>query len=267
MLGFSLRGSAAFEEWILARREAFRQKARRAFAALASGREQQGENQKALQAASRLAELDPFDEQACRQVMHLLAAGGRQNEALAHYEHFRTFLSGELRQAPQAETSALYERLSREQREKPALTDRRHNLPASLAPLIGREAELVDLQARILDPTARLLTVLGPGGIGKSRLALEAARGLLDFFAQGVFLIQLSPLATQEGVLPAVAGALGLPPSPQKPPLAQVQDYLREKSLLLVLDGCEARLESVPLLLEILRAAPGVKFLATSRAG
>ena len=132
--------------------------------------------------------------------------------------------------------------------------------------MIGRQAELAELQARLLDPACRLLTVLGPGGSGKSRLALEAARGLLGRFADGIYLVSLSPLTSLEAILPSVAQAIGLQLKPQKPPLVQVQDYLRQKELLLVLDGCEGCCTGASLFMELLRLAPRLKVLATSRA-
>jgi predicted ATPase len=110
-----------------------------------------------------------------------------------------------------------------------------------------------------------LLNVLGPGGVGKSRLALEAGRGLLQRFADGVYLVNLSPLTSPEAILPSVAEALGLRIQAQKSPLVQIQDYLRQKELLLLLDGCEAMLDGIPLVLKLLSAAPDLKVLATSR--
>jgi DNA-binding SARP family transcriptional activator len=263
--GFSLRDSAAYEEWILVCRERYRLLARRALASLATFHERQGHTQDALGAARRLAELDPFDDGACQQVMRLLVACGSRSEALAYYENFRCTLRTELGLEPHLETIALYERIHRRKDGEPAPAPRRHNLPASLSPLIGREAELAGLQRRLLDPACRLLTVLGPGGSGKSRLALEAARGLLERFADGVYLVYLSPLTSPEAILPSVAEAVGLQIQPQKPLRAQVQDYLRQKELLLLLDGCEGLLEGVPLVLEMLRAATDLKVLATSR--
>ena len=262
---FSIPDSAAFDQWCLVARERYRLLARGALSNLASIHEQEGRAQPALEYARRLAELDPLDDSACQQLMRLLVSCGKRGDALSHYESFRSTLRADLNITPQAETTALYERIRLQLEVGPTPAARRHNLPASLSPLIGREAELAELQARLLDPSCRLLTVLGPGGLGKSRLALEAARGLLDCFADGVFLVPLSPLISPVAFLPSVAEALGLPIKPPKPPLTQVQDYLRQKELLLLLDGCEGLLEGVPLMLELMRAAPGLKVLATSR--
>lgn len=266
LAGFSLRDSPAYEEWTLVLRERCRQSARRALAILAACHERQEHIVEALQAARRLAELDPYDDEACRQLLRLLVASGQRSEALGRYESFRALLRTDLGLDPQPETADLYRRIRAQRDGEPLQAARRHNLPASLSPLIGREAEMNELQTCLLDPACRLLTVLGPGGSGKSRLALEAARGLLGRFVDGVYLVDLSPLASPQAILPGVAVTIGLRINPLKPPLAQVQDYLRQKELLLLLDGCEGLLEGVPLVLELLSAAPGLKVLATSRA-
>jgi len=261
----TIRDSATFDEWALVWRERTRLLASRALASLAGCYEQQGHLQEALLAARRLAELEPYDDGASQQLMRLLAACGKHSEALAHYEKFRLRLQAELEIAPQTETHALSERIRRMRSAKAGTASRTHNLPAALSPLIGREDELAELQGRLLDPACRLLTVLGPGGSGKSRLALEAARGLIERFAHGACLVSLSPLAALEAVVPSVAKALDLEIKGEKAPLEQVQNYLRQKELLLLMDGCEGLLESAPIFVEMLHAVPGLKILATSR--
>ena len=204
-----MRDSAPFEEWVLLKREGYRQDARLSFAYLADTHERQGHTREALQAARRLFELDPYDDDACAGLMRLLATSGQRSEALAVYERFRVCLHTDLNLEPAMETRHQYTRIRSQKETQPASYSRRHNLPASLSPLIGREAELKEVQRRLLDPDCRLLTILGPGGSGKSRLALEAARGLLDRFGDGVFLAPLSPLVSEELLLPALAAALG----------------------------------------------------------
>ena len=264
--GFSVRGSTVFENWALLKRESYRQDASRAFSSLAAYQERQGRTQDALQAARRLAELEPYDDGACQGLMRLLADCGQRGDALAVYERFRQRLRDDLEVEPEAQTRAFYDHIRLQKDGEPVPSARYTNLPASLSPLIGREAELAEVQQRLLDPACRLLTIVGPGGSGKSRLALEAARGLLDRFADGVFLVSLSPLISLESFIPGIAAALGLQIQEKKSPMLQVQDYLRRKELLLVLDGCEGFLEGVPQFLELLRLAPDLKLLATSRA-
>ena len=263
--GFSLPDGVAYQEWLLVQRERYRRKIHRVIACLIANHERYENTEQALQLARRLVALDPFDDGACQTLLRLLAASGLRSEALAHYESFCSGLRSELDLAPQAETTTLYKRILARKEGASVAAPRRHNLPASLSPIIGREAELAELQARLQDSDCRLLTVLGPGGAGKSRLALEAGRGLLTRFADGVYLVHLSPLGSLDALLPSIAEALGLRIQPNKPPLTQIQDYLRQKELLLLLDGCEAMLKGTPLVLQLMGAAADLKVLATSR--
>ena len=124
---------------------------------------------------------------------------------------------------------------------------------------------------RLADPDCRLLTVVGPGGIGKTCLVLEAAADVLsgvqdDGFADGVFFVSLAPLQSVEAIAPTVARALGFSPQGSREVRLQLLDYLREKEMLLILDNFEHLLEGVDLVLEVFRAAPKVKIVVTSRA-
>jgi DNA-binding SARP family transcriptional activator len=268
----SVRDSAAFDEWCLACRERYRRLAQCALAGLASSYEVRGQIPQAIEAARRLADLDPYDDRAIQGLMRLLAACGKRGEALAVFEHFRRSLHADLGIQPDSDTQELYARLRLQRETEPASPVRYTNLPASLSPLIGREAELAGVQQCLLEAagpgnstSCRLLTILGPGGSGKSRLALEAARGLRDNFADGVYQVQISPLVSFQSFLPTLSSALQLHLQETRAPLPQVQDYLRNKELLLVLDGCETMLDGAPLFLELLHSAPDLKMLVTSR--
>jgi len=141
----------------------------------------------------------------------------------------------------------------------------RHNLPAQPIPFVGRQTELAELNRLLADPSVRLITVAGAGGMGKTRLALEAAALHLDRFADGVYLVPLAPVPSPEGMVAAVAETAGLALS-QADPCRQLLDYLRAKSLLLILDNFEHVMDGAPLVADILAEAPGVKIVATSRA-
>jgi len=116
---------------------------------------------------------------------------------------------------------------------------RRHNLPAQLTSFVGREREVAAVRERLLDSGVRLLTLTGPGGVGKTRLALRAAAGLLERFGDGVCFVSLAPLADPALVPSAIAQALGLQEGGGRPLLPSLQAFLRDKRLLLVLDNCE----------------------------
>ncbi len=134
-----------------------------------------------------------------------------------------------------------------------------------LTPLIGRQAELQQLLQLLQDPSVRLVTILGPGGIGKTRLALEAIRSLQDHFHDGAVFIPLAQLNSIEELLPAVAGALQVQLPPEGDLQQAVLDHLSERRMLLVLDNLEHLLDEALLINDILVAAPGVKVLVTSR--
>jgi predicted ATPase len=142
----------------------------------------------------------------------------------------------------------------------------RHNLPHALTPFIGREAELAQVQRRLTSDDCRLLTLLGAGGSGKTRLAIEAARRLVDQFPDGLHLVSLADVPSVEGVVPVLLEALALQTQQGREPLAQLADFLRQKRLLLLLDSFETRLDAAGSVVSLLRAAPGLKVLATSRA-
>jgi len=139
------------------------------------------------------------------------------------------------------------------------------NLPQQLTPFIGRETELAEIATRLAAPDCRLLTLVGPGGMGKTRLALQAATEALDVFAHGVCYVRLAPLDSHQFLITAIADALKLSFHGPAEPKAQVLDYLQHKECLLFLDNFEHILAGVTLLSKIVMAASGVKLLVTSR--
>jgi DNA-binding SARP family transcriptional activator len=235
----SLRDSAAFEEWALLRREEFSRQALDVLHRLAECHERFGEVGRALAYARRQLELEPWDEKAQRQAMRLLALDGQRDAALAQYQACVRVLAQELDVEPEEATTELYACI-RDGGELPApdvLVP--HNLPAQLAPFVGRERELAEIVQRLADPACRLLSLVGPGGSGKTRLAIEAARAQLDAYKHGVYFCALAPLRSVEAIVPTVAQAIGLSFSPGPPPRRQLIGYLRHKRVLLVVDNCE----------------------------
>lgn len=141
----------------------------------------------------------------------------------------------------------------------------RHNLPAQSTTFIGRETEQAQLAALLADPHCRLLTLVGPGGIGKTRLALQAVTPQLEHYAQGIWFVALAPLLTDDLVAATCLETLNLGQQPHLTPNEQLLHYLRHKDLLLILDNFEHLPAAVGLVKAILSTAPQVKLLVTSR--
>jgi predicted ATPase/transcriptional regulator with XRE-family HTH domain len=140
-----------------------------------------------------------------------------------------------------------------------------HNWPPRATPLVGREDELASLGHLLAEPLCRLLTLIGPGGIGKTRLAVAAGERVAASFADGAWFIPLAPVAAPAAVIPALAEALALTLRGQVEPRRQLLDHLAGKQALLVVDNLEHLLAAAGLLADILAHAPGAKLIATSR--
>ncbi|MGH2558891.1 MAG: tetratricopeptide repeat protein [Thermomicrobiales bacterium] len=139
-------------------------------------------------------------------------------------------------------------------------------LPAPLTSLVGRERERAAVAAMLRDNAVRLLTLTGPGGVGKTRLALQVAADVAADFADGVWFVTLAPISDPHLVAPAIARALGVRESGDRLPLEGLKAYLRESEALLLVDNFEQVLAAAPLLTDLLAACPALKILVTSRA-
>jgi predicted ATPase len=139
------------------------------------------------------------------------------------------------------------------------------SLRQQFTPFIGRQDELIEIANLLADPTCRLLTLMGPGGIGKTRLAAEVVHQLRDKFADGVYFVPLAPLKSSENMASAIIQSLSLSFIEGQSPENQLLNYLYEKQLLLALDNFEHLLDGVDLVADMLEKSSGVKILATSR--
>ena len=218
----------------------------------------------ALATLEPLAVERPLDEDVQRSLLVALAASGRRWDAAAVFERLRDGLAESYGVAPAPETTAIYRRLFVGGAPDPGACP--HNLPTLSTSFVGRHRELAEL-VRLLERT-RLLTLTGPGGAGKTRLAVELAHGQVasSRWADGVWIVELAGVTHGDGVPSAVGGALGLPLEGNRPWIPTLVDQLSSRGILLILDNCEHVLDAVvPLTAELLARCPELVIVATSR--
>lgn len=259
---FSLPDSAEFESWLLARREEMHRAALDAFERLADYHLWRADYDAARYFAGRQLAYESWHEPAHRQAMLALAWKGERGAALKQYQACARALDEELGVTPEGETRLLFEQIRdgpppRQRRAAPAV--------APPAPLIGRERDLALLADKLADPDVRLLTLVGPGGAGKTSLAQEAGHRFGGDFAAGSVFVSLVTTSHPDGLFAAIAAALGLLIDPSRSIEEQVAERLRPLDVLLALDNFEHLLDGASLLVRLLAAAPGLVLLVTSR--
>lgn len=270
--GFYVGDALAMEEWIITRRSLLNGLMVQALHSLVVRHLEREEHAPGIDYANRLLAIEPWREETHRHLMVLLARSRQRHAALAQYESCRRVLASEMGVEPMPETTALYQRI------KAAGAAPPHNLPPQPTPIVGREAELAEIAAYLTKPEAQLLTLVGPGGIGKTRLALHAAARCVEpeaaveaRFPDGVFFVPLAADASNSGdgfsrsLLAALGDALKLDLQGPVHPQAQLLNYIRDKEMLLLLDNFDQLVPEAKQLTNILRLAPRVKLLVTSR--
>lgn len=302
LAGLSIADAPAFEQWETARREELALRVMTLLYRLADAFEQLGDPGRALIFAHRQLSLDPYREEAHRQVIRCYTLQGERAAALAHYDRARRLLAEELGVEPDASTDDLIERVragrvvltnghAAAAVERPLL----YHFPARFTPFFGRAAEIARLAERLHDgrtngveareraevgdrpaerpedpsiPHSRLLTIVAPGGMGKTRLAIAVAETLAERpgYPDGIYFVALAKTAAADQLPSALAGALNVNLGGAADPADSLVGFLRPMRALLLLDNFEHLMEEgVDLVLRLLEAAPALRVLVTSR--
>ncbi len=297
LAGFSLRDSINFDDWLFFQQEALRREYADALRKLVSLQLVKRSYIEAILLAQRWLALDSLNEDAHRQLIKAYALNGQRHVALRQYQECQRILQAEMGIDPEPATTALYEAIasgeynpkdeSLSQRTEilgqnatettqtagglgkitPSQTARpASNLPIPSTKFIGRHQELNQIATLLSDSDCWLLTLLGAGGRGKTRLAIETAYNLINDFPQGVFFVPLSTIQAEQSIAPAIARGIGLTLQQNGPsPGEQLLDFLREKRLLIILDAFEGLVQWAAVLVQIHSHASGVKMLVTTR--
>ena len=269
LAGFQVPDSEAFETWRVWQHEYFQRLVTESLHHLISQALDRGDDRRSSDWVHRLLKLDPLDEFAHQCAMIALVRSGQRAAALSQFKIYRQTLHAELDVEPSRATLELIDRIRRgedlpQAHRKPV----NQPLPPPQTLFIGRERELAVISERLLDPSSRLITIVGPGGIGKSHIAIQALRSHLDHFQDGGYFVPLNMVTNVEFILPEIAKTLRFHIDSMgagAAPVEQLLDYLAARRLLLVLDGFDHLVKGSDLIQEVILRAPGVKILVTSR--
>lgn len=261
---FSLANCLEFDEWLLTQRQHFHVQVTLALEQLAAFHERARQLTDAEYVVRRLLNYDPLSEPGYRQLMRVLAQLDQRSAALEVFETCRRVLATELGLAPAVETLTLAEQIRAHAPVESHATQT--GLPPVLTRFLGRQQESARLTDLLSRRTVRLVTLTGPGGVGKTRLAIEVARRMAGVFAQDLCFVELAGVVDGSAVDDAVAAAFRLPTDTGRSTTGAIVDYLRDKTMLLVLDNCEHLVKTCARLVETLcRDAASLTVLATSR--
>jgi predicted ATPase/DNA-binding SARP family transcriptional activator len=271
-----------YEDWVEPERERIRQDHQRLLAELARLEDESGDFTGAAEVLQELLADDPTDEAAHQHLMRVYAWSGQRRLALRHFEALKAQLHRDIGTDPSAESKRLYEEIltghfdagtresaapappGRSPARNPRTASHSHNLPVQLSSLVGREREIAELRGRMA--AGRMLSLVGPGGSGKTRLAIEVAAAVLPEFAGGVWLCELAALTDPSLVIQSVAEVLDVREQPNISLLDLVRTHIGQRPVLLLLDNCEHLIEACATLARsLLTSCPHLFVLTTSR--
>ncbi|MDJ0753850.1 MAG: BTAD domain-containing putative transcriptional regulator [Ardenticatenaceae bacterium] len=284
--GFHIPDSVDYEVWATTERERFRRQTLDSLSILTANALADGNIQFAQQYAMNQIEIDPLRESGVRELMIAYSMDGKRQEAIAQFNQLKQRLHQELGVEPSQETRMVWEDLSNDRLRSinPALTqnlpdleapdeERKVILPSEKTRFIGRIELLHQLEAILADPVVQLITIIGVGGVGKTRLAVQAARHQKESFKDGIFFVPLESLSSPNQIATTVANILGLNLSnfdQQEPVEDRLLKYLEYQEVLLIFDNFEhllgtSQTDHFSLLSTVLSKAPKSKIIVTSR--
>jgi predicted ATPase/DNA-binding SARP family transcriptional activator len=263
-----------YEEWAQPQRDALREEYLSLCEAFSDILVSRKEYSQAVEVLRKAVQLDASREASQSRLMYAYAVSSQRHQALRQYQVLQEALKHDLDIEPDARTTRLYEdilanRIAVDEPPRQLWTSSnairpKHNLPAQITSFIGREKEISEVTVLLQDH--RLVTLTSFGGAGKTRLALKVAEDLLEQYQNGVWFVELAGLGNPEMVSRTIASVLGLQEVASRSLLEHLQDYLKEKELLLILDNCEHVISDVASIVDVLlRSCPMLKVLASSR--
>jgi len=270
-----------YEDWTTAQRASLQETYLRLLVELGAMLAGDGDAAGAVEILQRAIVADPLHEPAHRALMRTFAQDGRVQQALAQYQQLSGALAEQLAADPDPETRELYVQILGSQHHRPDSDADRlagpvpgeeaprsrsagSRLPHQTTSFIGRENELAALEQML--PRTRLLTLTGPGGAGKTRLALALAARAEPTFDEPAYLVELAPVSNSARITGELAAALGLQPRSERDPFELLRSQIAARRLLIVIDNCEHLIDATAALADrLLRACPGLVLLATSR--
>lgn len=263
--GFILKDSEYFQDWLVARREYFHQKMISVLEQLTDYHQQRCEYKTAIEYARRLISMDEWREESYVLLMRLLYSSSQRSEALKLYQKCSRILRDEFGVEPQPETVQLYQEILNNRIPADRSVLPQNNLPAFGTTFVGRQKEFLQIVECLQTKDRRLVTVVGPGGVGKTRLAIQIGQDQAHSFQNGVFWVLLENIETPNALPDIIANAVGMELPAKGDARSHVLTFLRHRDILLIFDNYEHLLPATEFVAEILNRAPGVSILITSR--
>lgn len=289
LAGFHVTNASEYHEWISATQEQYRQLIVQTYTQLIDYAIYQHKWSQGIHFALEFLAIDPWREETHAQLMLLYSWNDQRSAALSQYETCQQILQQQFSAEPSQETQSIYQQIHHNTLPRPNWRETavihpppRHNLPAELTRFIGREEELDTILPQLADPACRLLSLIGPGGAGKTRLAVHAGRQLIpqmktgELFSDGIYFVSLAsvevdfraphpPTHLPLPIASAIADALNITIKDPQAQATRFINFLQSQNLLLILDNFEHLLPAAPHISHLLELAPTIKIIITSR--